>query len=83
MAADTPDIEFVELLYDNNKKLCKRLGIKVSAARALRRSLHVSMEPELMFIFVELRIFISRVLKWAPGDAALGSEKITGKAAAG
>jgi len=29
MAQGFPDVQFVELLYDNNKKLCKKLGIKV------------------------------------------------------
>ena len=26
---DWPDIEFHEILFDNNKKLCKKLGIKI------------------------------------------------------
>ena len=29
VAQDWPELEFCEMLYDNNKKLCKELGIKV------------------------------------------------------
>jgi len=29
VAADWPDIEFQEILFDNNKSLCKSLGIKI------------------------------------------------------
>ena len=29
VAEDWPDIEFHEILFDNNKKLCKSLGIKI------------------------------------------------------
>ena len=29
MAEDWPELEFCEILFDNNKKLCKSLGIKI------------------------------------------------------
>jgi len=29
VAEDWPDLEFCEILFDNNKKLCKSLGIKI------------------------------------------------------